>query len=305
MVIGGGGDDVIYGGNTDGSDASKGQNPAPSNILVGDGERLDDGDPATVDPLSADVNFSVNLAFVGGNDTLNGADASTNNMYGDAVNVNMLTGSSFQGGMDELIGGDGVGVNNLMFGDAENVTTLSGTTFTGGNDTLRAGNDTGFAVSNRMFGDTQIIGGDGEFKGGNDTLFSGNGNDTMVGDWSNDNGFDFVNGTATGGIDTFVFAQNFGSDSIADFESSADNGGIAKDQINLNATGLVDFSDLDSNGNNVLDGGIGGDAGVTINSGNTQIDFGVVSIGAFQGFLTVTGEVALVAGDFDFDTVLV
>ena len=42
----------------------------------------------------------------------------------------------------------------------------------------------------------------------------------MFGDWSSSNGF---SGTKTGGADTFVFAQNFGFDTIGDFDSQADS----------------------------------------------------------------------------------
>ena len=355
-VIGGAGDDTIYGGNLDGSDKGKGKGGVPTNILVGDGERVDDEDPATADPLSADVNFlngldftggddvlnganastnnmygdAVNvtmvagLTFYGGNDTLNGGDGSTNNMYGDADDVNMVAGSVFNGGGDTLTGGDGSTLNsifgdaddvtmvagstfdggddsltggdgstNLMFGDADRLTIAAGSTFNGGDDTLRAGD----GGSNTMVGDANIVTpGDGNINGGDDTLFSGTGNDTMVGDWANiDIGF---TGTVTRGDDTFVFAQNFGFDSIGDFE-------VGSDTINLFATELTLFSDLDSNRDSILDGD---DLGVTIvvnpitNVSTTQIDFGVVTGETFQGFLTISGVTGLMATDFDFTT---
>ena len=281
MIIGGGGDDTINGGNADGSpDSGKGKNSVPTNILVGDGERQADGS------YTSDVSFLNSLIFDGGDDSVTGGvGGASNRIYGDAADVNMGAGSTFNGGDDTLIGGSGS--TNSMYGDANNLAMVAGSTFNGGDDTLRAG-DSG---ANTMIGDVAHLSGEGTFQGGNDTLYSGAGNDRLVGDFGTSGRF---SGTAIGGADIFVFAKDFGFDSIADFQ-------VDLDTINLAATGLS-WVDLDNNMDGVLDGS---DEGVFINGGiTTQIDFGVLTNGDFQGFLTISNVTGFTEDDFDFGSLL-
>ncbi len=291
MIFGGAGNDVIYGGHVDPLevDSSKGQNDPPTNILVGDGERLV-ADPSLSSEYTADVSF-INDAteFNGGDDTvIGGAGATLNSIYGDAADVDMLVaGLTFNGGDDELIGGSGPGTNS-MFGDAADVNIVGGSTFNGGDDTLRAGD----GANNTMIGDAGILesGGAGTANGGDDTLISGSGDDTMIGDFGAFAGFD---GTINGGSDTFVFLTiDHGFDSIGDFE-------VDVDQIDISATGLS-FGDLDSNNNFILDDA---DIGVTVNlaTNTTQIVFTDVvngTEGSFGDLLTISNVIDLAASDF-------
>ena len=67
------------------------------------------------------------------------------------------------------------------------------------------------------------------------------------------------------------------------------------------ATGLS-WVDLDNNMDGVLDGS---DEGVFINGGiTTQIDFGVLTNGDFQGFLTISNVTGFTEDDFDFGSLL-
>lgn len=252
QIFGGAGDDTIYGGYEDGSaDASKGQNPPPQNLLVGDGERMADGS------ISASVTF--------------------------------VSGDTFSGGNDTLIGGNGA-TSNGMFGDATNVQTQAGSTFNGGNDVLIAGD----GATNVMTGDATSISGAGSVNGGDDVLISGTGNDQMFGDWSSSGGF---SGTAVGGADTFVFGLDNGFDSIGDFHQG-------EDTINLQATGLS-WADLDTNDNGVLDDG---DTYVTVSGGSTTINLGGAIAGdtnAFGDQIVISGVTGLVEADFDFTTALI
>ena len=182
---------------------------------------------------------------------------------------------------------------NLLFGDANRLVTAG--TYTGGNDVLVGGAD----GSNVMFGDVQSADGTGTFNGGNDILISGmNADDSMVGDFSS--------GSAThiGGSDTFVFGPNNGADQIVDFGSVADfttDPTVAKDKINLEATAVLDFAALDTDGNGVLDDG---DDNISVGV-NTVIDLGAETGGAADvNTITIFGETALVAADFDFTTVI-
>ena len=165
---------------------------------------------------------------VGGNDTLTGgANATTNNLYGDALNMH---GNS-HGGNDKLIGGANV-VSNDLYGDADrmddnshggsdtltggaNATTnnLYGEAFSmldysvGGNDTLTGGNSTNGSadVSNVMYGDADRL--SESAKGGNDILTAGTA--SAGGTVHNDMwGDGELTDSAQGGADQFVFKDN-------------------------------------------------------------------------------------------------
>jgi hypothetical protein len=184
-IFGSAGDDTIYGGHQDGSlDASKGQSPAPQNLLVGDGERMADGS------ISARVTFVSGNTFTGGNDTLYGGNGATNNsMFGDATIVQTQAGHVFNGGDDKLVAGDGA--FNVMTGDATSITGVG--TVNGGDDVLISG--TG---NDQMFGDWSSAGGfTGTAVGGADTFVFGldNGFDS-IGDF--EQGKDTIDLEATG-----------------------------------------------------------------------------------------------------------
>lgn len=168
-ILGGAGDDTIFGGHEDGSpDRSKGQNPAPQNTLVGDGERLADGS------LSDTITLAAGSTFDGGDDTLIGGNgATTNTMFGDARRVDTTADSIFNGGHDRLVAGGGG--SNTMFGDVQIIT--GGGTVNGGDDALVSG--TG---NDQMVGDWSSSGGfTGTATGGTDTFVFGL-----------DNGFDSI-----------------------------------------------------------------------------------------------------------------
>ncbi|MEM9898825.1 MAG: calcium-binding protein [Pseudomonadota bacterium] len=168
-------------------------------------------------------------------------------------------------GDDELIGTTRSDVL-LGFGGADVIEGLAGNDQInggGGADTIEGGN-----------GNDQINGGDGndDIEGGrgNDDIEGGRGNDDIRGFGDNDmlnggGGADTLNGGAgndslTGGDgnDTFVFAGNFGDDTITDFAARNNN-----EKIDLTGVAGIDsFADLASalsqQGNDVLialDGG--------------------------------------------------
>jgi Ca2+-binding RTX toxin-like protein len=286
-IYGGGGDDTILGGNADGSDSSKGQNAAPTNLLVGDGERL------TTDPFSAyseDVNFLNGvIVFNGGNDTITGGDGATsNNIYGDAADVNMATGADFTGGNDNLMGGDndgGVlidGINlpqNNIYGDADNLMLGQDADFTGGVDNITGGTN----ADNSLYGDAFWVtfSGDGAvFNGGDDVIKGGDGSlaaNDLFGDAQtvifNDHSVTFNGGddtliSGTGASDVMrgdaVLLVGAGNATIiggADTFVFAPNNGrdtildfhtADGDKVDLSAFGFTSYDDLDPFWTNVF-----------------------------------------------------
>ncbi|HRX36724.1 MAG TPA: hypothetical protein P5337_10015 [Aestuariivirga sp.] len=158
-------------------------------------------------------------------------------------------------GKDILDGGDGI--DTASYASAESGVTVSlaitesqNTGF--GNDTLISienligsqfddtliGND-GDNRINGAVGRDNLIGGRGadvlQGGGGGDVLSGGAGSDRLVGGGGND--------TLSGGgaSDTFIFAPNFGKDTIADF---TDTGGGVDDVIDATAFGFVDIGDI-------------------------------------------------------------
>jgi Hint domain/RTX calcium-binding nonapeptide repeat (4 copies) len=170
----------------------------------------------------------------GGDDELYGEDGD-DKLYGGA-------------GDDYLDGGDG---DDKLYGGAGNDTLVGGA----GDDQLYggAGNDTliGGDGDDKLYGgagDDTLIGGDGDDKlyggPGNDTLIGGDGDDYLSGGPGDDileggRGDDTLNGGK--GADTFVFGDDFGSDTILDFEKS--------DRIKL--TTLTSYS-IDQDGDDVV-----------------------------------------------------
>ncbi len=150
-------------------------------------------------------------------------------------------------GSDELLGGSG---NDTLSGNRGNdiLSGGNGDDALGGGrgqDTLSGGNGDDELRGGR--GDDTLSGGDGndELRGGrgNDTLQGGNGNDSLFGGFNND----FLNGgsgrdilTGGRGSDTFVFGENFGRDTITDFENNVD-------VLDLTAFGFSNAGDALSN----------------------------------------------------------
>jgi len=163
-----------------------------------------------------------------GDDTINGGPgiaSATDQLYGDDGNDVIKVGNGDTGalldggdGKDQLYGG--LAANVMNGGDGNDY--LSGG---GGADVMHggAGDDSlkGGTAATRMFGDE-----------GNDTLQGGTGNEWLSGG----NGNDRLSGGA--GNDTFVFAANFGKDTITDFQ----NTGGTQDVIQFDHTVFADYS---------------------------------------------------------------
>ena len=144
-------------------------------------------------------------------------------------------------------GGDG---NDTVFGGRSNDTIYGGTgddstygdagddqiLFGSGADTVYGGNgndyiDDAYGVPN--FNDANMLyGGDG-----NDTIFAGSGNDTLTGGA----GDDLLYGEA--GADTFVFASDFGNDTIKDFNSTQSDT-LNADQVQFSKSLFVDWQSV-------------------------------------------------------------
>ncbi|MEL6789220.1 MAG: choice-of-anchor Q domain-containing protein [Pseudomonadota bacterium] len=159
-----------------------------------------------------------------GDDTLDGQDGD-DRLFGGA-------------GFDTLIGNAG---NDQLSGDANADNLFGG----GGNDTLNG--DAGF---DRLFGE---LGNDLLDAGaGNDAIFGGAGFDTLIGGEGDDRLFGNFN------WDIFVFADNFGNDTIFDFDVAN-----AFERIDLSGvSAITDFTDLldnhlseDANGDAVITDG--------------------------------------------------
>ncbi|RII37143.1 calcium-binding protein [Pseudooceanicola sediminis] len=203
-----------------------------------------------------------------GDDYLNGGSGD-DWLYGGAHQDVLLGGA----GNDRIRGGAGFDLiqggagHDLIDGGGQADNLYGGT----GNDTIHgsSGLDRMFGGSgdDRMFGGT----GDDHLRGetGSDALFGGHGNDTLEGGGGNDRirggaGFDVLDGGAGNDIligafnaDVFVFAGDFGSDQIWDFEACNDF-----EKIDLSGvSGITDFDDLSQNHMRQIDSGVLIDAG--------------------------------------------
>jgi Ca2+-binding RTX toxin-like protein len=176
-----------------------------------------------------------------------GIPAATDQLYGDDGNDIIKAGNGDTGalldggaGKDQLYGG--LAANVMNGGDGNDY--LSGG---GGLDVMHgdAGDDSlkGGTAATKMYGDD-----------GNDTLQGGAGNEFLYGGTGNDR----LTGGA--GNDNFVFAANFGKDTITDFQNT--NG--AQDIIQFDHTVFADFSAVQShmvqNGTSVV---------ITLDANNT------------------------------------
>ena len=198
---GGYGDDVLFGG--DGNDRIVGyvgadtiEGGAGADTIYG-GLGID-----TISYASSDAAVSVNLldgTFSGGHaqgDSVNGTENIIGSVYGDTLTGDTAENELRGGGGDDVLrGGEG---NDKLYGGV-------------GNDELYGGN-----------------GNDGLYGGvGNDELYGGNGNDGLYGGVGNDelyggNGNDILEGGA--GVDTYIFAGDYGTDTIQGDQNDAAGG---------------------------------------------------------------------------------
>ncbi|MEO1795594.1 MAG: hypothetical protein AAFR53_01090 [Pseudomonadota bacterium] len=204
---GGNGDDEAYGG--DGNDDLFGGSGNDS-MGGGKGNDLVTGGTGNDTLWGGRGNDEVNGQ---GGDDLIGGGPGRDKLWGELGDDTFWA----NGGNDTLFGGDGADLlgsgadNDLVNGD-------------NGNDELRLGrgNDKGYGGS----GDDTI-----DASAGNDTLVGGQGNDILIGG---------------GGNDAFVFYNNQGADTVADFT-------LGQDVIFI-ASGAADFGELDlsQQGNDVV-----------------------------------------------------
>lgn len=248
-LSGGSGDDQLFGG--DGVDQLFGGSGGDS-ITTGS------GNDSVVAGSGDDVVFggaNVDTIFGGeGNDTLDGGE-NTDFVYGGggADSIDDTGGSSSDdtlfggagndtisgGAREDLISGDsgddslsgGAGADTIFGGEGDDSLTTGS-----GNDQLFGG--AGADTLRNSSGDDSLVGGSGDdlivASVGNDTLEGGEGQDTLIGGSGDDSlvggaGNDQIFGgsgddQAFGGSgeDTFLFADNFGSDTIVGGEGGTD-----------------------------------------------------------------------------------
>ncbi len=227
-LFGGSGDDILRGG--DGDDLLVGV--AGDDVLYGEAgnDRLDGGGSADIlyGGVGNDQLFgrggADELYGEDGDDELNGASVA--DYLDGGAGADTINGV---GGADNIFGGAGndiinAGGGNDIVSGGDDDDTIDGR---GGADTIHgdAGNDTidGGSASDNLFGDA---GNDTLFGGGAaDNLDGGTGNDTLDGGGGADRliggaGDDIMTGGRFG--DSFIFADNFGSDTITDFENNRD-----------------------------------------------------------------------------------
>ncbi len=233
----------------------------------------------------------------GGADTLDGGD-NNDTLFGGGGNDHLVGG----GNNDILVGGFGgdtldgdTGIDQALYSDASSGLTA---------DLQVAANNTGIAAGDSYIsienlggslhddnllgngGNNIISGSTGEDtlsgRFGDDTLLGGDGNDTLYGQASNDRligdaGDDFLVGGAD--ADTFLYRNNFGNDTISDFDLT--EVGEVIDLSGLAA--ITGFFDL--NTNHLTQ--VGADAVISDLLGNTITLVGV-------------NEASLTASDFIF-----
>ncbi len=264
FVTGGAGDDTIQG--NAGNDILSGQTGEDTiDGGLGDDEIFSGADNDLIygalgnDRLDAGLGDDMALGQ-GGRDTLNGGEGN-DTLYGGS-GFDFLRGGN---GNDTLTGGSnadnifGESGNDLLNGDIGRDRLFGGS----GDDTLNGG------LSNDL-----LIGGSGRDilngQDGNDRLIGGSGFDTLDGGRGDDTIFGGFN------ADRFVFNNNFGNDTIIDFEQTNNF-----EYIDLSAVaGVSSFADLNIANNT------NGDA--------------VITIGLDTITLRGIDANALVAGDFIF-----
>jgi serralysin len=303
-LIGGGGDDTLDGG--DGIDTLRGG--SNDDRLFGGA----DNDAAFIGPRGGLFGEEGNDQLDGGDgdddlfggpddDVLQGGDGNDRLEGNDGVDV-LLGGSGddneFVFADAGLFGGEG---NDRLFGEAGSDSLDGGTGEDGldggeGHDRLFGGdgNDSFFAgTPEQRFGlrggqgDDELFGGAGDdsLEGGadGDALSGGSGEDVLNGDQGNDR---LEGGTAG---DLFIFGQSQGNDTILDFEKGSDRIGLRSFFSNPgdSASPLLQFGDLDTNGNQVLDDN---DFNIAVDpTGDTEINLTPFARDGGSSVLTVLG----------------
>ncbi|AYE88269.1 hypothetical protein B5M07_18840 (plasmid) [Sulfitobacter sp. D7] len=217
QVWGGDGEETIYGG--DGNDTLYGENGADG-VYGGSGNDVVYGGTGNDTVGGSGGNDLVwgeagddQVWGAAGNDTLHGNDGQ--DTVGGGNGNDLMYGEL---GNDVLWGGDG---NDTMYGGTENDELSGG----GGGDVMNGGtgNDTlwGSWANDVLDGGSgnDLIGGGSQ----NDLLYGREGDDTLRGSWGNDT---LVGGSGNDeldagvGADTFIFYENFGRDTLTDFNIS-------------------------------------------------------------------------------------
>ncbi|WP_181893017.1 calcium-binding protein [Falsiruegeria mediterranea] len=267
-IMGSNGTDLLNGG--DGNDTLNGGqdwSTADADTLYGGSgdDLLTSGQDITVHQNYQDVvdrlyGEAGNDTLVGGrgddylsgghnNDDISGGDGDDTIFTGTENNGDHYGSDTVYGGIgnDSILGSNGT---DLLYGDA-------------GNDTLNGGQDWSTADADTLYGGSgddlltsgQDITPHQNYQDVVDHLYGEAGNDTLVGGLGDDR---LVGGS---GSDVFVFENNFGEDTIDDFDVSQ-----VGEQINLaNVSGITDFSDLSNNHLSQL----GSDAVITVGADNT------------------------------------
>ena len=220
-----------------------------------------------------------NVVGSGGADTLAGAAGVNNVLTGGAGNDTFFVHDlgdtvsevgGLTGGVDEVR--SFANTFTITDADVENLTFVGTGAFNGtgnGSANVITGGDEGNAL-NGLGGADTLIGG-----AVSDSLDGGGGSDTLIGG----GGDDLMNGGAAG--DTFVFAADFGNDTITGFDANGAGTLANQDLLDISALGITDFltevSIVAGGGSTVIS--IGDDTitllGVTGVGGNTitQADF--------------------------------
>jgi Ca2+-binding RTX toxin-like protein len=263
-IYGGGGNDILYGVN--GADLLFGE--AGIDVLIGgDGDDyLDGGDnPDEIygqdgnDVLTGGAGFHTDILVGGdGNDILNGSAPSTNGVFFNLGDYDLLYGGmgddtyyvdtpddltfEFNGlaeGNDTVIA-DIEGAGYYLYGSVENLILLDVTPFGVGNE---LDNElTGSEAANWLLGGA-----------GNDRINGEEGDDILFGET---------------GSDTFVFEPGTGADLISDFDK-------AEDKIELMGTAFNSFADLTQN-NNLFE--TGGSSVIDLGGGDLVVISGVTGL---------------------------
>jgi Ca2+-binding RTX toxin-like protein len=272
LVFGGQGRDLVY--LNQGSDTFYTHFPGgtndPDTVYGGWGaDTIHGGDGADVLKGELDGDF---LHGHGGNDSIYGGTGH-DTIHGGSGYDHIWGGK----GRDKVFLGNGFDVfqDNSQGGDAGRDTVFGGN----GNDSINGGD--GNDVFYGEAGNDSLLGGNGNDKlygGANaDTLKGGNGNDSLFGGVGQDKL------TGGEGADRYVFANNFGNDTVFGFDA------VDAEKINLaGVTGIVDFADLVANHLN----NVGGTAQIQMDA-NTILLNGVA-------FINVGVGLAYSADDFIF-----
>ena len=307
-IFGGGGDDTIRGGNKeDGSDASKGQQPPPTNLLVGDGVRQINGTYVTSITVATDTSVTASW------DTITGGNGATNLVFADYDGVELMAGdtgiTAYTGGDDTVTGGSN-GADNVIYGDAKAVNFALGTQFTGGIDTITGGVDSDNLIFGDIAGDpsdpadpitgeTTLAAG-AKFVGGNDVIMGGAGTGAFTAD-------NEIYGDVGGSLILMVNA-NLGATEVT-VQGGVDTitgGDGAENEIygDFNSLTLADFNRV-VGGNDVLTGGDANGVYVNLNIlyGDARVISGLngIFIGGNDTLYGAEGATDRLYGDWVFD----